>query len=72
MRYVAVVGQPYMAAVDLPEWRDRLAKRGFTLHVPPDPRASFRLPGSALFVVITRAGAPVRFLPEQDGRLRSL
>lgn len=71
-RYVAVLGQPYMAAVDLPEWRDCLAARGFALHVPPDPLASFHFPGSTLFVVVTRSGATVRFLPEQDGRLRTL
>jgi hypothetical protein len=71
-RYVAAIGQPYMAAIDLVEWRDHLAERGFALHVPLDPLASFHFPGSTLFVVVTRVGVPVHFLPEQDGRLRGL
>jgi hypothetical protein len=71
-RFVAAVGQPYRPAVDLVRWRAHLTERGFTLHVPPDPLASFHYPGSTLFVVVTRPGVRVRFLPEQDGRLKGL
>ena len=72
-RYVAVVGQPYLSAVDIAEARARLADRGLVLHLAPDPLASFHYPGWTLFVVVTRPGVTgVRFLPEQDGRLKEL
>jgi hypothetical protein len=71
-RYVAVVGQPYLSAVDIAEARARLAERDLVLHVPPDPLASFHYPGWTLFVVVTKPGVEVRFLPEQDGRLKGL
>jgi hypothetical protein len=69
-RYVAVVGQPYLSAVDLAAQRARLTERGFVLHVPPDPFASFNYPGWCLFLVITIPGVVVNWLPEQDGRLK--
>lgn len=69
-RFVAAVGQPYPgAAGDLDRWRSHLARRGLVLHVPPDPFASIHYPGGTLFVVVTKPGVEVRFLPEQDGRL---
>lgn len=71
-RYVAAVGQPYLDVADLREWRANLAERGFVLHVPPDPLASIHFPGSTLFVVVTKAGGAVKWLPEQDGRLKAL
>ena len=71
-RYAAVVGQPYLSAVDIAEARARLADRGLVLHLAPDPLASFHYPGWTLFVVVTKPGVRVRFLPEQDGRLKGL
>jgi hypothetical protein len=71
-RHVAAIGQPYLSAVDIAETRARLADRGLVLHLPPDPLASFHYPGWTLFVVVTRPGVRVRFLPEQDGRLKGL
>ena len=71
-RYVAAIGQPYLSAVDIAEARARLADCGLVLHIPPDPLASFHYPGWTLFVVVARPGVPVRFLPEQDGRLKGL
>jgi hypothetical protein len=68
--YVAVAGQPYLSAVDLAAERARLTERGLVLHVPPDPFASFNYPGWCLFLVITIPGVAVRWLPEQDGRLK--
>ena len=67
---VAVAGQPYGSEIDLAEHRAGLAERGLALHVPPDPLASIHYPGWTLFVVITREGGSVKWLPEQDGRLR--
>jgi hypothetical protein len=32
----------------------------------------FIIPGWTLFVVVTKPGVEVRFLPEQDGRLKGL
>jgi hypothetical protein len=71
-RYAAVVGQPYLSDVDIAETRARLARRDLTLHLPPDPLASFHYPGWTLFVVVAKPGVEVRFLPEQDGRLKGL
>ena len=71
-RYVAAVGKPYLADVDIAETRARLAPRDLVLHIPPDPLASFHYPGWTLFTVVTRPGVVVRFLPEQDGRLKGL
>jgi hypothetical protein len=72
-RFVAAVGQPYPpAAGDLDLWRTHLADRGLVLHVPPDPLASIHYPGGTIFVVVTKPGVEVRFLPEQDGRLADL
>lgn len=69
-RFIAAVGQPYPTAVDdLPWWRASLAERDLVLHEPPDPLASIHYPGATLFVVVTRPGVEVHFLPEQDGRL---
>jgi hypothetical protein len=70
-RYVAVIGQPYLDR-DFAEVRDDLAKRDLVLHLPPDPLASFHYPGWTMFFVITRPAVGVRFLPEQDGRLKGL
>ena len=70
-RYVAVIGQPYSLS-DIVAQRENLTKRGLVLHLPPDPFASFRYPGWTLFLVVTMPGVPVRWLPEQDGRLRGL
>jgi hypothetical protein len=71
-RYVAVIGQPCLSAADLAEERASLARRGLVMHVPPDPLASFHYPGWTLFLVVTLPGVAVRWLPEQDGRLKGL
>jgi hypothetical protein len=71
-RYVAIAGQPYLSAVDIAETRAGLGDRGLVLHIPPDPLASLHYRGWTLFVVVTRPGVVVRFLPEQDGHLKSL
>jgi hypothetical protein len=71
-RYVAAVGQPYLSAVGIAEARANLKARDLVLHVPPDPLASFHYPGWTLFVVVTKPGVKVCFLPEQDGRLKGL
>ena len=71
-RYAAVVGQPYLSAVDIAGERARLLDRGLVLHLPPDPFASFHYPGWTLFAVVTKPCVRVRFLPEQDGRLKGL
>jgi hypothetical protein len=70
--YVAAVGQPYLSAVDIADERAKLTARDLVLHLPPDPLASFHYPGWTLFVVVTRPGAEVKWLPEQDGRLKGL
>jgi hypothetical protein len=71
-RYVAAAGQPYLSAVDLAEERAELTARGLIMCVPPDPFASLHYPGWTLFVVVTLPGVAVRWLPEQDGRLKGL
>ena len=71
-RYVAAVGQPYLSDVDIAAARADLKARDLILHVPPDPLASFHFPGWTLFVVVTQPGAEVRWLPEQDGRLKGV
>jgi hypothetical protein len=71
-RYVAAVGQPYLSGVDIAAARANLKARNLVLHLPPDPLASFHYPGWTLFVVVTKPGVEVRFLPEQDGRLKGL
>jgi hypothetical protein len=71
-RYVAVVGQPYLSDVDVAAARANLRTRNFVLHVPPDPLASFHYPGWTLFLVAALPGVEVRFLLEQDGRLKGL
>jgi hypothetical protein len=69
-RYVAAVGQPYDLDDDeIEEWRADLAGRGLVLHVPPDPLASIHYPGATAFLVVTRPGVTVHWLPEQHGRL---
>ena len=68
-RIIAAVGQPYDWEDDeIEEWRADLAGRGLVLHIPPDPLASIHYPGRTLFLVVTRPGVEVRWLPEQDGR----
>ena len=42
---------------------------GLAVHLPPDPLASIHYPGWTYFVVITKAGVTVKWLPDQDGRL---
>jgi hypothetical protein len=71
-RYVAAVGQPYLSAVDIADERARLEGRGLVLRLPSDPFAPFHYPGWTLFVVVTRPGVEVQWLPEQDGRLKGL
>jgi hypothetical protein len=71
-RYIAAIGQPYLSDVDIAAARANLKARNLVLHVPPDPLASFHYPGWTLFVVVTKPGVEVRFLPEQDGRLKGL
>ena len=69
---VAVVTQPYhydRAHYDRPDdARAWFADRGLAVHIPPDPFASFHFPGETFFIVITKTGAGVKWLPEQDGR----
>jgi hypothetical protein len=69
-RIVALVGQPYMKAEDIPSTRTLVAERGLSLHVPPDPFASIHYPGETLFLVVTKPETSVAFLPDQDGSWR--
>jgi hypothetical protein len=69
-RYVVAVGQPYLSDVDIAVEHAKLQARGFVLHIPSDPFASFHYPGWTLFLVVTLPGIAVRWLPEQDGRLK--
>jgi hypothetical protein len=64
-RIVALVGQPYMKAEDIPSTRTLVAERGLSLHVPPDPFASIHYPGATLFLVVTKPETSVVFLPDQ-------
>jgi hypothetical protein len=69
-RFVAAVGQPYdYGASKIDKERARLRKRGFVVHVPPDPLASLHNPGNATFMVVSKPGVTVRWLPEQDGHM---
>ena len=65
---VAILTQPY-DHVDLDAVRTWAVGRGLEAHVPPDPLASIHYPGGTLFLVITKPGVEVRWLPDQDGRL---
>jgi hypothetical protein len=63
----ALIGQPYPAALN--DWRGMgeaiAARYGLAFHVPPIPTASFHLPGSTLFLVFTKPGHVMTWLPEQ-------
>ncbi len=64
----AIVTQPYHCA-DPDACQRWAAKRGLAIHLPPDQLASIHYPGATYFIVITRIGATVKWLPDQDGRL---
>jgi hypothetical protein len=63
---IAIVTQPY--SFDDKE-RIMLTRNGLELHIPPDPKASFHYPGRTFFIVVTKPGVTVNWLPEQDGRM---
>jgi hypothetical protein len=67
-RITAVVCQPYNDHVA--EAGAAAERLGLAIHVPPDPRASIHYPGRTQFIVFTRPGVTVRWLPEQTTRLR--
>lgn len=67
-RNAAVLAQPY-GHVDLDACQRWAARLGLAVHLPPDPLASIHYPGWTYFVVITKAGVTVKWLPDQDGRL---
>ena len=68
----AMVGQPYMNAQDtqnLMKVRGRIGNKDATelvWHVPPLPLASIWSPGQCAFIVLTRPGIEVKWLPGQS------
>lgn len=63
----ALVLQPYahVGGCDWPVFA-ALARKGFQVHFPPNPLASFHYPGATLFIVITPLGnAPPQWLSAQ-------
>ena len=64
---VAIVGQPYADSIDRlrPELNAVAEKYGLRWHVPPNPTASFHLPGQTLFIVMTLPDVEIVWLPEQ-------
>jgi hypothetical protein len=64
-RFVALVTQPYPAGRPVDDYREKLESRGLAMHLPADPFASIHYPGACHFIVITKAGTAVKFLPEQ-------
>jgi hypothetical protein len=68
-RNVALVVQPYIAEHCTGDWLSKLkanyAARGLCCHAPPQVCASFWYPGWTAFLVITKPGAMVQWLPEQ-------
>ena len=74
-RYVALIGEPYQEEGDevaLEQLRVWLNSMRLDLFVAPDPLASIWYPGSTRFLVIAALGTEIRWLPEQDGRLKPL
>jgi hypothetical protein len=64
-RRVALVTQPYNRVID--EVAASTARLGLVTHLPPSgPWASIHFPGSTLFIVVTKPGTKVRWLPEQE------
>jgi hypothetical protein len=64
-RRVALVTQPYNRVID--EVTESAARLGLVTHLPPSgPWASIHFPGSTLFIVVTKPGTKVRWLPEQE------
>jgi hypothetical protein len=63
---IAIVTQPYQFS---DAERSMAINRGLELHLPPDPMASIYYPGRTFFIVVTRPGVTVEWLPEQDGRM---
>jgi hypothetical protein len=70
-RSVAIVGQPYYTQygdgrdMTIEQARELAVRFGLALHVPPNLTASWHYPEWTRFVVFTRPGTAVRFLPEQ-------
>lgn len=70
-RSVAIVGQPYYTQygdgrdMTIEQARELAVRFGLALHVPPNLTASWHYPEWTRFVVPTRPGTAVRFLPEQ-------
>ena len=82
-RYVALVSEPYEEPADneadaaddaarLEQFRLWLNAMRLDLFTPPDPLPSIHNPGRTIFLVIAALGAEIRWLPEQDGRLKPL
>jgi hypothetical protein len=63
---VAIVGQPCDMDYGNREALEMLLDEGFALHTPPaSPHAGIWFPGATMFLVLTRPGTDVRWLPEQ-------
>jgi hypothetical protein len=63
---IAIAGQPYQWSEDVCTELADLERRGFVVHTPPGgDRASIHFPGKTLFIVVTRPGVIVKWLPEQ-------
>jgi hypothetical protein len=63
-RTIAIVGQPYGTPVE--DARRIAADLGLVLSAPPNLTACWHNPGDCRFLVFTRPGTQVRFLPEQS------
>lgn len=73
-RYIALISEPYESALqnNLHQFRRWLNRIRLDQFMPPDPLASIWYPGWTLFLVIAAQSAEIRWLPEQDGRLKHL
>lgn len=69
-KFVARIYEPYNDATNDERFLSWIASESYSFHVPPDPLSSIHEPGRAYFTVITADPAPVKWLPEQDGRLK--
>jgi hypothetical protein len=62
---VAIVGQPYGNS-EFDQLAAMVASGEYKIHTPPDVAAAIHYPGAAMFIVLTRPGVRVRWLPEQQ------
>jgi hypothetical protein len=62
----ALIGQPYGHRDDWKQVGEAIAAEyGLALSVPPHPLASIHFPGFCAFLVFTKPGIEVQWLPEQ-------